>query len=302
MTNGVHGTQTGPKEVWKDRRAWMDHWMLGTDNGHGTFTADRTSVTTLLEMVDNESNGRKDSRTFPLEDTKWTKFFLQARNKLRLSPSQGGGEAYSPYVSGSPRQSWSYQAGHTAGSPITTANGPDELVFRSDEFGEPTAMIGPAMATLFLASTATDTEVFVQLIDEAPDGSLYYIQRGMLKASHRAIDPGLSDWDGKVLYRPYRPHTNPAQITPGEIYRLGVEIFPFGHVFRPGHRLVVKIHTPPAVDSYYAYVPKRPAGVNLLYHDRDHASFLTLPVVSLAGVKLGPEPKPCTLTGVRCIP
>ncbi|HEX2239798.1 MAG TPA: CocE/NonD family hydrolase [Actinomycetota bacterium] len=301
MTNGVHGTQTAPEEVWKDRRAWMDHWMLGEDGGHGTVAADRSSVTTLLELVDNESNGRKDSRTFPLEDTQWTRFFLDAQSKIDLTPPRTG-EAYSPYVSGSPRQSWSYQAGHTFGSPITTENAPDELVFKTEPFKEPVAMIGPATATLFLASTATDTEVFVQLIDEAPNGSRYYIQRGMLKASHRSIDPGLSDWDGKILYRPYRPHTNPTQITPGEIYPLVVEIFPFGHVFRPGHRLVVKVHTPPALDSYYAYVPKRPAGINLLYHDADHSSFLMLPVVSLKGVKLGPEPKPCMLTGVRCIP
>ena len=47
-----------------------------------------------------------------------------------------------------------------------------------------------------MSATAVDTELFVQLIDEAPDGSRTYLQRGMLKASHRAIDTTKSDYVG----------------------------------------------------------------------------------------------------------
>jgi predicted acyl esterase len=114
----------------------------------------------------------------------------------------------------------------------------------------------------------------------------------MLKASHRAIDPAMSDYDGAVMYRPYRPHTNPELVTPGEVYRYVIEVFPVGHVFRPGHRIVMKIHTPPLVDSYYAYVPERPVGISTVYHQADLPSRLMLPVVPLAGSSLGPE-LPC---------
>ena len=305
MTNGDHGTQTDPEVIWRDRRAWMDHWMLAKDYGFGRWRRSDptppTSVTTFLELSGGEPNGRKDARTFPLEDTRWTDFYLGPDGRLgRKAPGANGGSDV--YVSGSPRQAWSYQAGHTAGSPLTTQSGPDELEYATEPFARPTAIIGPATATLFMSSTATDTEIFVQVIDEGPDGSRYYIQRGLLKASHRAYDPGLSDWADGRIYRPYRPHTNPTDIVPGQTYEYLVEIFPFGHVFRPGHRLVVKIQTPPAVDSYYIYVPKRPLGVNTVYHDADHPSRLTLPVVSLAGVRLGPERQPCTLDAVRCIP
>ena len=125
----------------------------------------------------------------------------------------------------------------------------------------------------------------------------------MLKASHRAINRSLSDkLEDGTIYRPYRPHTNPTNITPGEIYEYLVEVFPVGHVFRPGHKLVVKIHTPPAADSYYVYVPKRPPGVNTILHDADHPSRLMLPFVPLDGVNLGPAPEACTLAEVRCIP
>jgi hypothetical protein len=67
--------------------------------------------------------------------------------------------------------------------------------------------------------------------------------------------------------------------------------------------LMVKVHTPPAVDSYYAYVPKRPpAGVNTVYRDSEHPSSVMLPVVSLNDATLGKKPEPCSLTAVRCVP
>ena len=305
MSNGDHGTQTSP-EFQVDRLAWMDHWIRGENEGFGNWrSGDKkvpTSVEMLFETVGDKSNGSLEADTFPLENTDWTNVFLRKEGALSFEPPAAD-EGSDMYVSGSPRQAWSYQAGHTAGSPITTESGPDELTFTSAEFEDPTAIVGPITATLFTQSTAVDTELFVQLIDEAPDGSRYYLTRGMLKASHRAIDKGLSDKlaDG-TIYRPFRPHTNSTNITPNETYKYLVEVFPVGHVFRPGHKLVVKIHTPPIADSFYAYVPKRPVGINTILHDEEHPSQLMLPFVSLNDVNLGPAPESCTLAEVRCVP
>jgi putative CocE/NonD family hydrolase len=296
MTNGDHGTQTGPKEIWRDRRDWLDYWVQESGGAYP-----RSSVTTLFELIDGKSNGRKNSRTFPLEDTTWTDLFLRAGGRLSLDHPRKT-EPADGYVSGSPRQGWSYQGGHEAGSPVTTADGPDELTYTTKKLTSPVAVVGPMTATLFVSSTATDTELFVQLIDVAPGGSRYYLQRGMLKASHRAIEGSLSDkTSGGRIYRPYRPHTNPTDIMPGKIYKYLVEVFPLGHVFRPGHRLMIKLHSPPAVDSYYAYVPKRPVGLNAVFHDRARPSSLMLPIVPLDGIRLGPAPESCSLDEVRCV-
>jgi putative CocE/NonD family hydrolase len=301
MTNGDHGTQQDGKFLEPDRKAFLDRFLRGIGQRY-----DATSVITFLENLQGEDDVpvAMNNRTFPLETTKWRNVFFGPDGSLTYgAPDQDGGS--DSYLSGSPRQSWSYQGGHTAGSPLTTddAHGADELVFTSKRFNAPTAIIGPSMAKLFMSSTAPDTEIFVQIIDEAPDGSRYYVQRGMLKASHRAITPGLSDrLPNGTIYRPHRPHTNPMTIEPGAVYKYLVEIFPFGHVFRPGHKLVVKVHTPPAVDSYYAYIPKRPPGVNTLYHDADHPSSLMLPFVPLDGVELKAAPGPCELEDIRCVP
>jgi len=330
MTNGDHGTQSDMKFVKPDRKEFLDYFVrdnglfpgqtqtVCTTTGKGkkavtTCTEqpipakyDATSVITFLEnrQGGSDSPAFKLNRTFPLEDTQWTNVYFGPDQTLSSeAPGANGGS--DQYVSGIPRQAWSYQAGHTAGSPATTqdAHGQDELVFSTAAFEEPTAIVGPSTATLFVSSTAPDTELFVQVIDEAPDGSRYYVQRGMLKASHRAINKSLSDkLEDGTIYRPYRPHTNPQNIEPGSVYEYLVEIFPFGHVFRPGHKMVVKIHTPPVADSYYNYVPKRPVGVNSLFHDPDHPSRLMLPFVPLDGIDLGPAPESCTLEDIRCIP
>jgi len=307
-TNGDHGTQTGSAEVWSDRRSWLDHWVRGVDRGFGSLRQDRSSVTTLFEMhaTDDglESNGQKHTRTFPLEDTRWTNYYLRERGRLAKSAPEGS-EASDTYVSGTGRQSWSYQAGPSFGPPFTTEDGPDELSYRSAPVQRDVAIAGPMTATLYVSSTAPDTELFVQLIDEAPDGSRTYIQRGLLRASHRRIDPARSDWvrsDGRrIMYRPYRPHDETVMITPNQVYRYVVEVFPAGHVFREGHRILIKVSAPPRVDSYYAYVPRVLPSVNTLLHDAEHPSRLMLPVAPLRGVDLG-APIPCGgLTAVRCV-
>jgi putative CocE/NonD family hydrolase len=308
MTNGDHGTQLSGPDVISDRVAWMDHWIRGANRGFGKLRHDRSSVLTLLELhAEGEgltANGKIRSRTFPLEQTQWTDWYLHRGAGLSVQPPAAD-EGSDRYLSGSPRQSWSYQAGPTAGSEFTTPAGPDELTYRSEPFAQNTAIAGPILATLFASSTAPDTELFVQLIDEGPDGSKTYLQRGMLRASHREVDPERSDWvragDRRVMYRPFHPHVNPTPITPTQVYEYAVEVFPVGHVFRPGHRLVVKIHTPPAVDSYYAYVPRRAPAVNTVLHDAEHPSRIQLPVIPLNGVALGEELACGEQHQVRCV-
>ena len=310
LTNGDHNTQNpeyASADVWADRKAWIDHFLgVAATPNFGGVNQDRTSVTTLLETHRDGagelvSNGRLDTTTFPLETTKWTSYHL--RSGGRLTPARAGSLEPSSdlYASGSRRQAWSYQAGPAFGPPFTTADGPDELVYRTAPMAKPTAVVGPITATLFATVTGVDTELFVQLIDEAPDGSRTYLQRGMLKASHRAINQSKSDFDDDVLYRPWRPHTNPQLITPLALNQYLVEVFPVGHVFRPGHRLMVKISAPPILDSFYAYVPRTAPSVNTVFHTPWLPSRLTLPIVPLTGSGLGPE-LPCgAQEAVRCI-
>jgi uncharacterized protein len=241
LTNGDHNTEStadyGVPDIRNDRKAWLDQWVRGVNGGFGSLEQARSSVSVLFEthkekQVDEKTqaekevlvpNGRKDAKTFPLPDTTWTDWYLHGDGSLTTTAPTAA-EPSQPYVTGTKRQFWSYQAGGDLGPPLTTAAGPDELSYRSDPVPTDTAVAGPITATLFVQSTAPDTELFVELVDEAPDGSRTYLQRGVLRASHRAVDDSQSDHtpDGRI-YRPQRPHTNPTNITPGQTYEYLVE-------------------------------------------------------------------------------
>ncbi|MDQ6853695.1 MAG: CocE/NonD family hydrolase [Actinomycetota bacterium] len=310
LTNGNHDTEStadyGVADIRNDRKAWLDQWVRGVNGGFGTLKQARSSATVLFETHKDESgalvpNGRKDARTFPLPDTRWTDWYVHGDGSL-TTDAPTAPEPSQPYVNGTKRQFWSYQAGGGFGPPVTTAAGPDELTYRGDPVASDTAIAGPITATLFMQSTAPDTELFVDVVDEAPDGSRTYLQRGLLRASHRAVDDSQSEHtpDGRI-YRPHRPHTNPTPITPSQTYEYLVEVWPVGHVFRAGHSISVKVHAPPFVDSYYAYVPRSAPGVNTVLQGPDTPSRIMLPMVPLTGVQLGP-PLPCgAQEAVRCV-
>ena len=64
----------------------------------------------------------------------------------------------------------------------------------------------------------------------------------------------------------------------------------------------MKISAPPILDSFYAYVPKVAPTVNTVHHSVAKPSRITLPLVPLTGVALGPA-LPCGgHEAVRCIP
>jgi uncharacterized protein len=243
--------------------------------------------------------GEIASDGFPLGQTRFTDVFVTEGGRLTLgTPSSGT----ATWVNGSRRQSYAHLAGSNTGGEVTSPTGPDELEL-SMRFDEATAIAGPITANLFVTSSAPDTELFVQLIDRAPDGSLLYLNRGMLRASHRAVDESQSQLtaDGRI-YRPWRPHTERAPVTPGEVVDYLIDVFPVGHVFLPGHELVVKVHAPPLEDNDYAYVQKTLPGVNTLHFGGDTPSRLMLPLIPMSEVQGFREPAgPCAYVSMRCI-
>jgi predicted acyl esterase len=308
MSNGSHGTQVDIDETWKDRKAWMDYWMRGVADAYVPDPDDRpTSVRTLLELqrdvndIDTDLNTGElipgailDRTSFPLEDTTWTDYYLCGDLTLK-GTSTGCTTGSNSYLSGSKRQSWSFDLADNTndafGHQVTAAEGPDELDYVGETVaGSPIVIDGPILARLYLSSTAPDTEVFVQVIDEDTVAhTLSFLQRGMLRAAHRAIEPNLSDYSDVdearppgFLYRPFRRHEAIKLLTPTFAEELVVEVFPVAHVLRPGHRLRIKVMGTPAVDSQYGYPSKSPPAVNTVFSmEPGRPSLITFPVVTL---------------------
>lgn len=325
MTNGDHGTQ----DDWNirgDGLAWLDYWLRGLDHPEpadavafpggeqaalpaifGPRARPTTTSRVFLGYRDAEHREDglhdgviSDGAGFPLAGTRWTDLYASADSTLVDRPEDvTAGEL--TWLHGSRRQAYSYQAGADNGGELSSPTGPDEVEL-TYAFEADTVIAGPITATLDIASTAVDTELFVQLIDRAPTGEMLYLQRGMLRASHRAIQPDLSLYtdDGR-LWRPWRPHQNTELVTPGEVVTYLVEIFPVGHVFPAGHELVVKVHAPPLDDNDYVYVPKTAPAVNRLVTSPERPSSLMLPVIDLDRVEhYDPVGVPCAYEQMRC--
>jgi len=296
LVNGEHGTQTEP-HLMKDRAAWLDHWLLGRERAEFNGT---TSRVLLGYQGEGRVVGEIASDGFPLGQTQFTDVYITTDGLTFDRAAVEPGSA--SWVNGSRRQAYTHLAGPNTGGEVTSPTGPDEVEL-SMGFDEPTAIAGPITANLFVASSAPDTELFVQLIDRAPDGSMLYLNRGMLRASHRAVDESQSQHtaDGRI-YRPWRPHTERSLVTPGEVVDYLIDVFPVGHVFLPGHELVVKVHAPPLDDNDYAYVQKTLPGVNTLHFGPETPSRLMLPLIPIEQVSgFEPPAGPCAYVSMRCV-
>lgn len=144
----------------------------------------------------------------------------------------------------------------------------DVLVFTSDVLVEPLTVIGPVTLVAWVAAQTPDTDVVARLCDVHPDGRSFNIVDGILRLRFR---------DG---------FDRPTPLTPGEVYRVEVDLWSTAHVFLPGHRLRLQV----TASDYWRYdrnpgsgqtaaeateiLPQR----NLLFHDPEHPTHLVLSV------------------------
>jgi uncharacterized protein len=152
------------------------------------------------------------------------------------------------------------------------------VAYTSPPLAKTTVALGSASLDLWLASTAPDTDLQVTLTEVRPDGQEMYVQKGWLRASHRALDRKRS-----TTLRPFQTHLldDFTPLTPSEPTPMRVEIFPFGHVFRAGSRIRVWIEAPTALPELWGFAFTPIPAVNLVYHDATHPSSLVLPIANV---------------------
>ena len=140
------------------------------------------------------------------------------------------------------------------------------------------------MLNLYASSDQKDTDFFVRLTDQLPDAEQVpgmpprgrMLTRGWLKASHACT----KDEARSLPYRPYYRHDQPAPIEPGKVYKFEIEVWSTSCFFPKGHRVRVDLacYDSNAFDFGGHYYGLK-VGRDTIYHDKDHASHIVLPVI-----------------------
>lgn len=292
-SNGDHGYGNF---AGNQRWAWFDIWLRDMPDTTGLLDS---QFTNYFE-TDNNGNAvaTKSGDSWPFADTTYPRSYFHANGALD-SNTPTSAEAPDTYVSGVARQNWFDYAPDNFGSDVATASGyPDELRYLSAPLTDTMTVAGPILMDLYASIAGTDADFYVSISDVFPNGNVSFLQRGLLKASHRAVDKRRSYYaaDGRLV-QPYRPHTNPQPVTPGEVIKYDLEIFPLGYIFRPGHKILIQIHTPPILEKLWGYTPThhQPAPVTV-HHSAQYPTSIQWPLVT-TDKPIPPSTTACPLQG-----
>ena len=291
LQNGGHGVGGNSLAVEQVLR-WMDRWLKGEENG----IDDEPPVTVLFEtgVVEGQlrPNWVETFSDWPPPETERRSFNLAADGTL--SAGALGADQTGPLT-------YVYPMGtELVGTNAMFAVPPSplgSLTYRTAPFDEDVPVLGAARLVLHFSAQENDTDFMAVLHDVGPEGETLYLQRTLLRASHRAIDASRSS-----VHWTYHPHDRSEPLVPGQVSEMVVSFPELGHVFRAGHALELVILAPnftPATD--WGPMPINLPGINTVYHSADHPSRLELPVVASI-VAAGPPPECGSLEYQPCRP
>ena len=132
--------------------------------------------------------------------------------------------------------------------------------------------IGPVSLTLYAVTSAPDTDFTAKLCVVSPGGRSTNIQEGIVRARYR------------------ESLTQPTPITPDEVYEYKIDLGPTAYVFKTGQQIRVQVSSsnfPQWDRNLNTGGPLGAEGATqalvatqIVLHDTNHPSRLTLPVVS----------------------
>jgi len=204
------------------------------------------------------SNDWKKGNDWPFPETRFTPFYLHEYGLLNE------------------HEHWSYEGSDSfEESPWMRGF----VQYATPPLVENTEVVGPVMLKLYAATTDTDVNWIISLLEIDGEGNERLLTKGWLKGSHRELDMKKSKpWE------PIHTHTDPQPLKPGEICEFNIKLVPTGNLFKAGSRIAVKIR---CVDDE----PKNPLeliGTGSLqrtavarvtvFHNEDYPSYLLLPV------------------------
>jgi predicted acyl esterase len=256
-----------------DQVRWFDHWLKKVDNGIMEEPPVRYYVMGAVGEAGAPGNEWRASPTWPVS-AKETRFYFREGGALS-EDAPAADEPADMYV-------------HNPDDPVPTIGGrslgiggsgprdqrpiegrSDVLIYTSDVLDEPVEVTGQVSVHVWAASSAPDTDFAAKLCDVYPDGRSIQFAEGLVRARHRNTS------------------TKDEFLVPWQPTEFEIDLWSTSVVFNRGHRLRVIISSSdyPCYDVNPGH--NLPCGqqadavraTNVVLHDREHASWVSLPVV-----------------------
>jgi len=152
---------------------------------------------------------------------------------------------------------------------------PDVLVFQTPPLERDTEVTGPLSVTLWVSSSAPDTDFTAKLVDVYPP-SADYPEGYALNIS-----------DSIVRMRYHRSGERAELLEPGRVYEVTITLYPTSNLFVKGHRIRLDVSSSnfprfdanPNTGEPLGRHRRTQVAENTVYHDRSRPSHVVLPIV-----------------------
>ena len=244
---------------------WMDYWLRGIDNG-----VDREPAVRVFVMG---ANSWQTANRWPLPGLHAdTLFFAPARALSSAIPARDSSAGTFVSDPSHPVRDI-YDAAYGAHDFRALADRADVLTFDTAPLAGDVEVIGALRAEIWLQADARDVDLYVKVLDVAPDGTAFNL-----------MSPGLG-----VVRASYREPARGRQLLePGRAYALSLGEMYTANRFLAGHRIRVQVMGAfqphfslnlQTGESERTASAMRPARITIRY-DQAHPSRLVLPVMA----------------------
>ena len=256
-------TEIDYKQIYLD---WFDYWLKDKE----------VSLPPAYRYFTVHENLWQPSEAWPPLATSERRWFLSEGQLLNEPPADDGVIEYR-YDPADPVPTLGGTICCTGNSVVNKAGLVDQrnllsrkdvVLFKSEPLDADVKVTGNAKVALRVASSATDTDFTVKLVDVYPDGRHFNVHDGVMRMRYR---------EGVA---------RESLIEPGRIYAIELELRPVSYVFKAGHQLALMVSSSNfprlARNLNTGGVEYQESGyetaVNQIYFGGQHASFLSLPV------------------------
>jgi uncharacterized protein len=182
------------------------------------------------------------SPTWPPPGVRTQRWYLAGERSLRREPpgDEDGTDTYQVDFlasTGDQNRWWELSAAfrQTIEFRQRAAQGERLLAYLSPPFESEVELCGNPVLRLELTADVADCAFYAYLEDLAPDGQVYYLTEGQLRAVHRRISPA-APYSQLGPYHSFR-QADAWPLTPGEIAEITFSLQPVSALIRGGHRL-----------------------------------------------------------------